>query len=121
MTGSRHLAAQHASAVAILSTWTASDPAQDTLRRTYLDHLAAHPDANSRDGPPAHLTASCLVLDERAAWTLLTLHRKGGFWVQFGGHAEPGDASLADTALREGREEFGHRDLALLGPLAYLR
>ena len=107
---------QHASAVATLSTWTASDPAQDTLRRAYLEHLAAHPDATSRDGPPAHLTASCFVLDERAAWTLLTLHRKGGFWVQFGGHAEAGDVSLAETALREGREESGIADLALLGP-----
>ncbi len=85
------------------------------MRRAYLDHLASHPDATSRDGPPAHLTASCLVLDEGAAWTLLTLHRKGRFWVQFGGHAEDGDPSLADTALREGREESGIQDLSLLG------
>jgi 8-oxo-dGTP pyrophosphatase MutT (NUDIX family) len=116
VTSSHHLATQHASAVATLSTWTASDPAQEALRRAYIDHLAAHPDATSRDGPPAHLTASCLVLDERAAWTLLTLHRKGGFWVQFGGHAEARDVSLAETALREGREESGIADLTLLGP-----
>ena len=51
---------------------------QDALRAGYLAHLAAHPDGIWRDGPPAHLTASCFVLDQRAERVLLTLHRKGG-------------------------------------------
>lgn len=45
---------------------------------------------------------------------LLTLHRKGGFWVQFGGHLEPGDRTLAAGALREAREESGLVDLELV-------
>jgi 8-oxo-dGTP pyrophosphatase MutT (NUDIX family) len=104
----------HADAVATLTAWSAPSPAQDALRRGYLDHLAAHPDAMWRDGPPGHLTGSCLVLDEAGERVLLTFHRKGRFWVQFGGHCEPGDATLADVALREGREESGLEGIVLL-------
>jgi 8-oxo-dGTP pyrophosphatase MutT (NUDIX family) len=108
------LAEQHADAVATLSAWRAPSAAQDALRRDYLAHLRRHPDGTSRNGPPAHLTTSCFVLDPAAERVLLTLHRKGGFWVQFGGHLEPGDRGLADAALREGREESGLPGLRLL-------
>jgi 8-oxo-dGTP pyrophosphatase MutT (NUDIX family) len=108
----------HADAVATLTAWSAPSASQDALRRGYLDYLAAHPDAMWRDGPPGHLTGSCLVLDERGERTLLTFHRKGRFWVQFGGHCEPGDATIGDVALREGREESGLGGIVLLpGPV----
>ncbi len=103
----------HAKAVRLLSGWTAPSPAQDALRRAYLDHLAAHADGLWKDGPPAHLTASCFVLDPSGWRTLLTHHAKGGFWVQFGGHCEAGDADLAAVARREGREESGIATLEL--------
>jgi 8-oxo-dGTP pyrophosphatase MutT (NUDIX family) len=105
---------QHAAAVATLAAWRAPTPEQERLRRDYLAHLAAHPDGTRREGPPAHLTASCFVLDAAAERVLLTLHRKGGFWVQLGGHLEAGDRTLADAALREGREESGLARLRLL-------
>ncbi len=104
----------HADAVAVLSSWTVPSPAQAALRDGYLLHLRTHPDGIWRDGPPAHLTASCFVLDPAAERVLLTLHRRGGFWVQFGGHLETDDATLADAALREAREESGVDDLRLL-------
>jgi 8-oxo-dGTP pyrophosphatase MutT (NUDIX family) len=100
--------------VATLTAWRAPTPEQERLRRDYLAHLAAHPDGTRREGPPAHLTASCFVLDAAAERVLLTLHRKGGFWVQLGGHLEPGDRTLADAALREGREESGLAELRLV-------
>jgi 8-oxo-dGTP pyrophosphatase MutT (NUDIX family) len=104
-----------ADAVATLTAWTPPDAAQAALRDGYLAHLREHADGIWRDGPPAHLTASCFVLSPDGSRTLLTLHRKGGFWVQFGGHLEPGDATLAGAALREAVEESGVVDLRLVG------
>ena len=97
----------HAQALAALGSWTSADPGQEQLRQDYLAHLRAHPDALAKAGPPAHLTASCLVLDETGRSALLVLHRKGRFWVQPGGHVEAADASLAAAALREAVEETG--------------
>lgn len=66
-----------------------------------------------RAGGPEHLTASCFVFSPDLGHVLLCHHRKGGFWVQFGGHLEPGDATLADAARREAREESGVAGLEL--------
>jgi 8-oxo-dGTP pyrophosphatase MutT (NUDIX family) len=68
-----------------------------------------------RDCVPAHLTASALVLDHAGERVLLTLHRKGGFWGQLGGHCEPQDGTLAAAALREATEESGIAGLRLVG------
>jgi 8-oxo-dGTP pyrophosphatase MutT (NUDIX family) len=65
------------------------------------------PQPFSRDQPEAHFTASAIVVDETGARTLLVHHRKSGNWFQPGGHFEPGDASAAEAALREAREETG--------------
>ena len=86
---------------ALLTAWSAPSAAQETLRRDYLSHLEAHPDATAKAGPPAHFTASCLVIDTAGERVLLTLHAKVGRWLQFGGHIEAGDAGIAQAALRE--------------------
>lgn len=97
----------HEDATRALSTWRAPDPVQEQLRTEYLAHLAAHPDAMSKQGPPAHFTASCLVLDQTRTRVLLTLHKKARAWFQFGGHFEPGDTDAHAAAQREAREESG--------------
>lgn len=56
---------------------------------------------------PAHLTASCVVFSPDFTHVLLTHHAKGKFWVQFGGHIEPSDATVREAALREALEESG--------------
>ncbi|MGW1269809.1 NUDIX hydrolase [Streptomyces sp. NPDC002491] len=92
---------------------------QEELCRTYLDHLAAHPDGVWKSCADGHITASALVIDPERGRVLLTLHRKLRMWLQTGGHCEPVDATLAGAALREGTEESGVPGLSLLpgGPV----
>lgn len=79
--------------------------------------VAAHGDnVLWKTGGPEHLTASCFVFSPDLRQTLLCFHRKGRFWVQFGGHLEPSDGSLASAAVREAREESGIATLELLDP-----
>lgn len=74
----------------------------------FLGFLAASGEAAlRRDGGHEHFTASTFVFDPGFGRVLLCLHGKGRFWVQFGGHLEPGDDDMADAALREAREESG--------------
>jgi 8-oxo-dGTP pyrophosphatase MutT (NUDIX family) len=97
----------HAAALAALRDWRPPSAQQAALRDRYVDHLLAHPDGLTRGCLPDHLTASTLVLSADANAVLLTLHAKAHRWFQFGGHVEPGDATLADAALREAAEESG--------------
>lgn len=75
------------------------------LRDEYLAFLEQRGEsALERDGGPEHVTASCFVLSPNLAQVLLCFHRKGRFWVQLGGHVEPGDGSVAAAAsARRGR------------------
>ena len=97
----------HADALTVLTGWDAPSPAQEALRRRYVDHLRARPDGVHRTSFPDHLTAGTLVVDESLDHVLLNLHRKAKRWFAFGGHCEDGDPNLAATAHREALEESG--------------
>ncbi len=97
----------HAEARSTLESWEAPDEQQEGVRVAYLEHLRRHPDGVAKDGPPAHLTASCLVLSGDGEHVLLTHHRRARSWFQFGGHLEVGDSGLHAAATREAREESG--------------
>lgn len=97
----------HDDALEVLAGWAAPDEAQEVLRRRYVAHLRAAPDAMTRDCLPDHLTASTLVLSADGEHVLLTLHAKARAWFQLGGHCEPHDHTLAAAALREATEESG--------------
>ncbi|MGL5856884.1 MAG: NUDIX hydrolase [Angustibacter sp.] len=99
-----------------LTTWQAPSTEQDRLRHSYLRHLRQQPEALWRDGHHHHFTASCFVIDPGCRQTLLTLHRKGRFWVQLGGHLESADRSLVAAAHREAIEESGLISLRLPDP-----
>ncbi|MCZ9882960.1 NUDIX hydrolase [Arthrobacter sp. B2a2-09] len=86
-------------------------------RDAYLQFLDVAGDAAlRRDGGLEHVTGSCFVFSPEFDHVLLCFHRKGQFWVQFGGHVESKDASVAEAAQREAREESGISDLVLCSP-----
>jgi len=98
-----------------LSTWIGPDDDQAALRAAYRAFVARQGEAAARrDGGPEHLTASAFVFSADLTHVLLCYHRKGRFWVQLGGHVEPGDLSVPDAALREAREESGLTGVHLL-------
>jgi 8-oxo-dGTP pyrophosphatase MutT (NUDIX family) len=107
-------------AIARLTTWRAPDAAQASTRDAFLHHLARHPDAMAKGGPPAHFTGSVIVLDAELTSVLLTHHRKARQWFQFGGHFEPGDATIWHAASREAREESGLHNLSVLPDIVQL-
>jgi 8-oxo-dGTP pyrophosphatase MutT (NUDIX family) len=106
----------HADARAVLAAWAAPDEAQEALRRAFIDLLEAQPDGMFRHCQPEHLTGSALVVrvhEDGEGEVLLVHHAKAGKWLQTGGHCEPADATLAEAALREAREESGIESLTV--------
>lgn len=98
------------SVLADMREWRVS-PADDDAQYS----LASYRELVERQGDgalwkgehPAHLTSSLFVLSTDLSQVLLAFHKKAHMWLQFGGHLERADSSLADAALREGREESG--------------
>lgn len=101
------MSGQHSAALATLSTWAPPTDGQARLRDRYVAHLQAHPDGQLKACFPDHLTAGAIVVSPAGDAVLLNHHRKADAWLAFGGHIEPGDATLADAARRELVEESG--------------
>ena len=75
--------------------------------------VARHPDPFDRRIAEGHLTGSAVVVSADGRQTLLLHHRKLDRWLQPGGHADPGESSGEEVALREALEETGLAGLAL--------
>lgn len=58
----------------------------------------------SQESGPIHVTGSALVVGPRGV--VLLKHKRLGFWLQPGGHIDPGETPW-DAALREAQEETG--------------
>lgn len=95
------------SAAAAIQAWKPGTDAQVANKDYFLQALAHGTDILARHPLPTHLTASTFVLDRQLGQVLLVFHGKGKFWVQPGGHLEPGDRTIEEAALREVEEETG--------------
>lgn len=82
-------------------------PVDDRERRSLTAFVEAFDqlvDPFSQDLDPVHVTGSALVVGPRGV--VLLKHKRLGFWLQPGGHIDPGETPW-DAALREAREETG--------------
>jgi 8-oxo-dGTP pyrophosphatase MutT (NUDIX family) len=84
-------------------------------RDQILAFVLEHPDPFDRRIPEGHLTGSALVVSSDGTRVLLLHHRKLDRWLQPGGHANPGEVSGEEVALREALEETGIEGLELHG------
>ena len=103
----------HQQAREVLRSWHTSHKDQASLRDEYLAFLEQHANGHLKACDYGHLTASSLIVDPHRERVLLTLHPKVSRWLQTGGHLEPTDATLEESAGREAREESGIANLLL--------
>ncbi len=76
-----------------------------------LDFVRGARDPMSREASTSHVTGSAVIVRRGGGAFLLIHHRKLERWLQPGGHVDPEDASVLETALREAREETGASDV----------
>jgi 8-oxo-dGTP pyrophosphatase MutT (NUDIX family) len=65
---------------------------------------------------PGHVTASAFITNSDSSALLLILHSKLQLWLQPGGHVEPEDRDVLQSARREVLEEVGVSALDLAAP-----
>jgi 8-oxo-dGTP pyrophosphatase MutT (NUDIX family) len=94
----------------VIRTVESFDPGLDGLaaksKALTLDllHYSAAP-FSRRQFAPGHLTCTALVRHPERPAVLLMHHHRLRRWLLPGGHVEKSDASMADAAAREAREE----------------
>ena len=96
----------------LLAGYAARHPADADRVAQFRRFLQSSPATFERRHAVGHFTGSAFVVSADGERTLLMHHRKLGFWVHPGGHAD-GDRDLAAVALREAGEETGLRDLVV--------
>lgn len=105
-------------AVAALSEEVSAYRPEDAVERQalsqILDLLRRAPDPFTRKNRD-HVTGSAVVARPDGSEFLLVFHRRLRRWLQPGGHVEPGDTSVLETARREAREETGIASLDVAG------
>jgi 8-oxo-dGTP pyrophosphatase MutT (NUDIX family) len=83
-------------------------------REKILELLRQAPDPFTRRCRD-HVTGSAVVARPDGSAFVLVFHRRLRRWLQPGGHVEPADASVLETAKREAREETGIASLDVAG------
>jgi 8-oxo-dGTP pyrophosphatase MutT (NUDIX family) len=99
--------------LAALSSHHPADAREREDLERILAFIARHADPFDRRIPEGHLTGSAFVVSSSGERVLLLRHRKLLRWLQPGGHADYGETTGEQVALREALEETGLADLAL--------
>ena len=87
-------------------------PDESATVALFAERLGDAHDPFLRERLAGHFTASCWLVDRGGERVLLTHHRKLGFWLQLGGHAD-GERDLRIAALKEAEEESGLCELRI--------
>jgi len=94
----------------------AKQPVDDRERqslRAFVEAFDQLGEPFAQESNSIHVTGSALVVGPRGV--VLLKHKRLGFWLQPGGHIDPGESPWA-AALREAREETG-LEVHFVGPL----
>lgn len=93
----------------------AEEKEQVALKET-IAFVETHNNCFDRSCPGGHLTGSAWLENFDGTKFLLDHHKKLKFWVQLGGHPEPGEHDILQVALREAKEESGLKSIICLDP-----
>lgn len=96
-----------------LSRHVPADAREAADLRRILEFLGRHRDPFDRRISEGHLTGSALVASDTGDRVLLLRHLKLRRWLQPGGHADAGEMTGEQVALREASEETGICGLVL--------
>ena len=90
---------------ALIQSYAKRNPQEKDKAQCFL-HFLSQPTTSLH-----HLTGSSWLIHPETKHVLLTHHKKLKRWLQLGGHMEPHDADIFQTALREAKEESGLNNL----------
>lgn len=96
-----------------LQTYVPQNQQEEKDLPILLHHLLHSPHVFTRQNQVAHFTASAWVVDPTRTKVLMAYHNLYQSWAWLGGHAD-GETDLANTAIREAKEESGLSEVRLL-------
>jgi 8-oxo-dGTP pyrophosphatase MutT (NUDIX family) len=89
---------------ALVESHQPTSPREEVARARFLSELDRLADPCNEHADPTHVTASAIVVGPRG--TVLHRHKRLGWWMQPGGHIDPGETPPT-AARREATEELG--------------
>jgi 8-oxo-dGTP pyrophosphatase MutT (NUDIX family) len=98
----------------LLNAYSPTDGTTAQFKADMLAFVQSTPLFAAREHLPGHFTAAAWVLNQTRTHALLIHHKKLDRWLQMGGHVEPSDKHIWETALREAQEESGLAQISLL-------
>lgn len=96
-----------------LQKYRTSSEIEELDRIKILEFVKSQKDCFERLLTSGHITGSCWLENCDGTKFLLTKHKKLGFWLQLGGHAD-GDNDIIRVSMKEAHEESGLKNIELV-------